>query len=221
MQTLESIENILTEVTFLDWFFKTGTIGEGFYLQVQFSAENIKTGVEEIQSGRKWYLSQHMTKSEIVQTAFKSVLTALEHEARENFTFKGQRIFQPHLDVDFLADFIQHNPKCEDMRNIPATKVRPMITEENATEIAQRLYDEIPLLKAAGFYLNEVRDAIYNGVKTHQYDNMTVDQCAKNICTGLFFKIGYDDEMLKLIRDHVSVFFTWKDEPNPETIRTF
>jgi hypothetical protein len=38
-----------------------------------------------------------------VQTAFKCVLTSIEHEAREQFTYSGARVFGPHFDVDALA----------------------------------------------------------------------------------------------------------------------
>lgn len=55
-------------------------------------------------SGRKWLISRHSTKSEVVQTAFKAVMTFEEHEIRESFTYKGERIFGPHFDVDFLAE---------------------------------------------------------------------------------------------------------------------
>jgi hypothetical protein len=47
-------------------------------------------------------LSTFMTKSELVQTAFKAVMTASEHEIRETFTYKGRRIFGPHFDVEAL-----------------------------------------------------------------------------------------------------------------------
>ena len=43
-----------------------------------------------------------MTKSEVIQTAFKAVLTAMEHEVREKFHYKGKPIFGPHYHVDAL-----------------------------------------------------------------------------------------------------------------------
>lgn len=43
-----------------------------------------------------------MTRSEVVQTALKAVLAAVEHEAREFFTYNGRAIFGPHYDVDAL-----------------------------------------------------------------------------------------------------------------------
>ena len=58
--------------------------------------------------GRKWDLSAHMTDSEVVMTAFKAVLTALEHEAREHFRFMGLRPFNPHFNVYDLIDLDQN-----------------------------------------------------------------------------------------------------------------
>lgn len=57
--------------------------------------------------GRKWYISPYATDSEIVLTAFKAAATALEHEAREAFLYKGQAILGPHFDVDFLVAAIE------------------------------------------------------------------------------------------------------------------
>ncbi len=54
--------------------------------------------------GRKWFLSPYMTKSEVVQTAFKAVITLIEHEAREAFLYKGRPVFGPHINVDSLWD---------------------------------------------------------------------------------------------------------------------
>lgn len=58
----------------------------------------------EFNTGRKWRISPHMTKSEIVATAFKAYMTWVEHEARESFQYRGQSIFGPHFDVDSLVE---------------------------------------------------------------------------------------------------------------------
>jgi hypothetical protein len=89
---------IVEDVTYKDWDFVVTTNHGVPYLQVQFHADN------ERQFGRKWLLSYHMTKSEVVSTALKAVLTAEEHEARENFRYKSRRIFGPHFDVDTLVE---------------------------------------------------------------------------------------------------------------------
>lgn len=84
-----------------------GTDRKSLWLQPVF----VDSISEEPQSGRKWRLSEHMTKSEVVLTAWKAVLTAEEHEARERFRYRGARIFGPHIDVDVLADIAawKHN----------------------------------------------------------------------------------------------------------------
>lgn len=53
--------------------------------------------------GRKWMLSRHMTDGEIVQTAFLATLTAIEHEVREQFRYKGVAVMDPHYDIDKLV----------------------------------------------------------------------------------------------------------------------
>ena len=74
----------------------------GTYLQVSYMEPDIVTRVPERQFTRKWLISPHMTKSEIVQTAFKCVMTSMEHRAREGFKYRGRRVFGPHFDVDRL-----------------------------------------------------------------------------------------------------------------------
>lgn len=102
--TAQEVGQILAAVQYKDWSFIVGSEGgQWLYLQPQFIAVCRDSGAIQPQKGRKWRLSQHMTKSEIVQTAFKAVMTAEEHEARENFTYRGRAIFGPHYDVDDLA----------------------------------------------------------------------------------------------------------------------
>lgn len=72
------------------------------YMQARFTAPDCDSGLPGLQYTRQWMLHPDMTKSEVVQTAFKLVLTSVEHEARENFTYGGRRIFGPHYNVDSL-----------------------------------------------------------------------------------------------------------------------
>lgn len=74
------------------------------YLQASFDAPcSLDGGAPATQTTRKWQLSVHMTPSELVQTALKCVLTSQEHEAREQFTYRGKAIFGPHFDVEQLV----------------------------------------------------------------------------------------------------------------------
>lgn len=90
---------IVSQIQYKDWQF----IVNEDYLQVSFMSPCSVTGQIVEQKGRKWRLSKFMTKSEIVSTALKAVLTAEEHEAREQFKYKTKAIFGPHFDVDKLA----------------------------------------------------------------------------------------------------------------------
>lgn len=74
------------------------------YLQIKCNGVCNVTGELQKWSGRKWQLSEHMTDQEIVQTAFKAVLTALEHEARELFKYKDVSVLDPHYDLEKLVE---------------------------------------------------------------------------------------------------------------------
>ncbi len=101
---IQDIMMVIGEIRFQDWSFHVG-VGEknGFYLQARFESWDPFKKQKVPCTSRKWMLSEHMVKSEIVQTVLKCVLTALEHEAREAFTYKGRVIFGPHYDVDALV----------------------------------------------------------------------------------------------------------------------
>jgi len=76
------------------------------WLQIEAEVVDRATGETRTMHGRKWLLSVHMTKSEVVQTAFLAVKTWLEHEAREAFTFEGCAVFSPHLSVDAISGLV-------------------------------------------------------------------------------------------------------------------
>lgn len=57
-----------------------------------------------------------MTKSEVVQTAFKAVLTAVEHETRETFLYRNKAIFGPHYNVDALLKLCESGSTALDVR---------------------------------------------------------------------------------------------------------
>jgi hypothetical protein len=94
--THEWLQRILQDVRYRDWKFTSRQVEGGFLLWVSFRADC------ESWTGRKWYISQYATRSEIVQTCLKAVLTAEEHEAREKFLYQGHAVFGPHLHVGQL-----------------------------------------------------------------------------------------------------------------------
>lgn len=116
------VREILKEISFNDWEFyvrpMAAPVSKDYlgrdlsvedpewphFLQIQFMAPDLVSGEPERQYCRKWQLSLHMTVSEIVYTAFKAVLAALEHEAREQFRFRGASCLGPHVDVEQLVE---------------------------------------------------------------------------------------------------------------------
>ena len=77
---------------------RTGALGDGEYVQwVGFSADGTR------QPGRKWYISPHACRQEIVNTILLALTTYVTHEARESLLYKGTQIGSPHLDYDELA----------------------------------------------------------------------------------------------------------------------
>lgn len=98
---MERWKEVLSRVSFGTWEFY---VGED-YLQIKVNDGKCNvTGGDWAWTGRKWRLSAFMTDGEIVQTAFKAVLTALEHEAREQFLYRGVSIFDPHYDIEKLVE---------------------------------------------------------------------------------------------------------------------
>jgi len=94
---------ILKDVRFNDWEIIVRLDRHRAYLQVRAEEPCSVTGDMHRWSSRKWFLSPHMTESEVVQTAFLAVMTAVEHETREAFTYAGHAIFSPHYDIHKLV----------------------------------------------------------------------------------------------------------------------
>lgn len=112
MLSLEALHAIISLVRYKNWNFIVGARGDEFFLQVKFFAPDIGDPTKLVeQSGRKWWISRYMTKSEVVQTAFLACLKAEEHECREQFHYREQTIFCPHFSVDELADFSQQTTR--------------------------------------------------------------------------------------------------------------
>jgi hypothetical protein len=97
-----SMRAIVDSCRFEGYAFEVNAGHGGIHLQATYLDADIVTGEPAVQHTRKWLLSPHMTRSEIVQTCFKLVMTSMEHRAREGFTYRGKRVFGPHFDVEAL-----------------------------------------------------------------------------------------------------------------------
>ncbi len=121
--TKDQFEAAIADVSFRDWNFRIGRDGRGsdgairFFLQVRATTPCSVTGKPYEWGGRKWFLSSYMTQSEVLQTALMAALTAVEHEAREDFKWQGKAIFGPHYDVDALHYLCKKGKAALDVRD--------------------------------------------------------------------------------------------------------
>lgn len=110
MKKPELEEFIRKNITYKNWEFFVGDKNGVIYLQIKFDAADNFSGEVEKQHCRKWQLSEWMTPTEVVQTAWAAVQRAEMHEAAENFKFKGYDVFNNHINVKALAEL------CDDGR---------------------------------------------------------------------------------------------------------
>lgn len=109
--TAARLAEFLSDVTYKDGFvFTIGHDDSRHYLQVLWDGVDAISGLPRTCRGRKWWLSEHMTKSEVIQTALAAVLMIEEHEAREMFRYQGHPIFGPHYNVDHLVGLCDYGP---------------------------------------------------------------------------------------------------------------
>ena len=103
--TLAEVQRILNQVKFLDWAFKINVLYKSDH-EHAYTVQVVFTGLNGTpnQKSRKWYISPWSTEGEIVQTALKAILTAMEHEVREVFQYKGVPVFHPHTDINALIE---------------------------------------------------------------------------------------------------------------------
>lgn len=95
--------------------------GDGYLLQFTYLEADIDLGHRlEWQKARKWYISSHAIEGEVVRTALSAVKMSLEHRLREAFTYKGDRIFSPHIDPSALRKFVRSPGAIEERPKAPA-----------------------------------------------------------------------------------------------------
>jgi hypothetical protein len=118
MKTIEEIKEIINHITYKKGWEILLTLedGERPVIQIVFDGEDEKTGIVEKQKCRKWFLSYHMTTTEIVYTVLKAIQAAEDHETREFFKYCNVRIANPHFSVDQIVDLVNGDRLREDVR---------------------------------------------------------------------------------------------------------
>lgn len=116
--TLDEVKTIVFDCRYLiGWDILVKLDNDRPYLQISVDDTDNFTGLPLRWTGRKWFLSYHMCKNEIVNTAYKAIETAVMHEMRENFLYKNTAIFNPHLDPDKLVDFVNNPDNINEREN--------------------------------------------------------------------------------------------------------
>ena len=80
----------------------------GVFVQIACQRVDVITGEEGMGFGGKAYPSEYASDSEIVQMIFALYKGYWEHEARENFQWRGRRVFGPHISTEALWDAAPH-----------------------------------------------------------------------------------------------------------------
>lgn len=89
-----------------------GEGGGGYLIRTTFRRPDRDTGKMATGYGRKWHVPFDATESAVVKTAYAAARQILEHELMESFRYEGQRLFDPHHEVDdLLAAVIAHRKR--------------------------------------------------------------------------------------------------------------
>lgn len=105
--TSEKLWKILQTIRYRNFRFESLQDGEHVFLVVKFDAADFKTGEMYENISRRWYISPHMTFSEVVKTIWLAICQVEEHERRENFIVHDAvgntcRPFNPHHAIEKL-----------------------------------------------------------------------------------------------------------------------
>lgn len=115
LQTLKTFEDLIAEVVCGQFDFHVSVYNGTPYLQIVFEAPDAETGEVKIQYCRKWTLQYTMCDTEVIRTAYKAAEAAVIHELQESFTYRGARVYDPHLNINALVDWI-NNEGLQDTR---------------------------------------------------------------------------------------------------------
>lgn len=116
MYTLQQIQEIVNQITYLDWKFRLFDDGNRALLQVQGNGICPKTGERVEWTGRKHAISFHSCRNEIIRTAKLAIDRAVQHEVDEQFRYRGVAIFNPHMNYDLVVE-MANQPEFEDARS--------------------------------------------------------------------------------------------------------
>jgi hypothetical protein len=99
-----AINDILKNVSLSDlwpspeWRVYDTHIG-GVLVWLEYKEKDVDSDQICTQATREWFIKDKSTESEVLRTIHKLLLGSMEHRVDEHFTYKGQRIYNPHREV--------------------------------------------------------------------------------------------------------------------------
>lgn len=106
--TFEEIQKIISNVQYKKWFVELYNTPE-FVIRLSWFDTCSVTGKQMIQHSREWFMQpEGLTEDMVVQTIFKAIQNAEEHEVKERFRYKGKRVFNPHITINNLLEVCEH-----------------------------------------------------------------------------------------------------------------
>jgi len=109
VSSVEEMRDIVKDVEYKDWEFRVTEENDMIFLQLWFKEEDTDTGEFIDQYSRKWILSFQMGETEVLNTCFLAVSTAIRHEIRENYLYQNERISNPHRNISKVVKNRQLN----------------------------------------------------------------------------------------------------------------
>jgi hypothetical protein len=103
-----------------------------YFVQIKCWRKDVITKKWDWGYGGKAYLSPAQTTNEIVQAIFGLFLAYWTHEARENFEWRGRRVYGPHIAVEALWEAAPH----VDVRSAQHVDDRPGPVENDGVPLA-------------------------------------------------------------------------------------
>jgi hypothetical protein len=108
-ELMERLERIASEIELgMDCTVRIGDTGRGPFVQIQCRRLDVITKEMGTGRGGKAYPSDYSSDSEIIQMIFGLYLSYWTHEARENFQWRGRRVFGPHISTEALWEAAPH-----------------------------------------------------------------------------------------------------------------
>lgn len=120
--TASTVQDVLKGITLAPWYrecawkvqaldpghaympeARTYIVGTGpvARFRIEYLEPDTETGIVERQHARWWYVEPHMTRDDIIKTAWLALTVSDEHRRREGFQVDGVRIFNPHNPLPF------------------------------------------------------------------------------------------------------------------------